>query len=68
MAGMRKGAEQRPRHRVLGRAVFRMPLHPDDKAGLGHLDGLDDAVGILRADDESVAKPVDGLMVIALGI
>ena len=50
----------------LGEAT--MPLHCQNETVTWDFDGLDDAVGILRADDESVAKPVDGLMVIALGI
>ncbi len=45
-----------------------MPLHRQNEVVTGDFDGLDHPVGVLCADHQAVAEPVDGLVVVALRV
>ena len=59
------GVDDRGEQARIVQRLLRMPLHRKDEVVAGQLDGLDHTVGIPRADHQTGANFVDGLMVVA---
>ena len=45
-----------------------MPLHPDDEVRTRHLDSLDDTVAVAGTDHQTVAEPIDRLVVMVIPV